>query len=776
MSINNNSININSLNEKYKNINNYNNFIDKNIFKILEIESSINFEIISNDINSYNNKINFQKDNLNYNINENGDNVINNFLIKLYNSNSILTIDQYNLDEIFLLFKKILLTKINEYSASIIIDINNFEVKYNDINYNGKYEINNIESQNNENLGKEIVKNDFKNNTNIIEYSNNINRESEIKNLCNINDNVINKNDSYKLLKLVKCYSFNEKSINNKSLFYNIFKKEENEDSKIIMKSYSQDLNKYKNLFNEEKGNTQYINNNLNNCTNNNNINNNNINNNNINNNNINNNNINNNNINNNNINNNNLNNEDNNKFFNDIENKIKIEEEKENYEENNIIKDNGKTLRVESQLNYNENEKTKENGQRYNVDKIDINENTLKNINNNNNDTNKERDSLLSSNKDKIISQKLKELDIETLKFREERNKIMNLKNDYEKLQKQLIEDIEEFQRKKEQFEQYKQNETERLKKKKIYEIKNNFNINNNINNNKVLFNTKNDKEIIKLLKNQIKDLENVVKLKDCELRLYKNNKNPNIILKNNNKTTGKVYNNILSKKNFLSVKQNLDQAFSDKNIKNKNPSSVAKNKNSIKYINKNNMINNIYNNNHTINAKSPKNYFENINKKLSKLKFEKFMNISYTNHIQLHKKFNNNDNTNNNYINKNKINISFQQNNMKSKINSKKNIYDTDYKDINKKIIFHKEKNKKEVPKVKLDLKPKYNYDTAKIGEDILSDNFGDNKYSLMNSIIFKESQKTFSKEKIKPIKPLNKYFYSNMLVHKNNYNFMT
>ena len=201
-----------------------------------------------------------------------------------------------------------------------------------------------------------------------------------------------------------------------------------------------------------------------------------------------------------------------------------------------------------------------------------------------------------------------------------------------------------------------------------------------------------------------------------------------------------------------------------------------MTKNKNSIKYINKNNIIHNLYQNNHTINANSSKNYFENINKKLSKLKYEKFMNISYTNHMQLPKKFNKNDNNINNYINKNKINISFQQNNIKSKINSRKDIYDTDSKDINKKIIFHKENNKKEVPKVKIEFKPKYNYDTTKIGEEILSDsNFGDNNY-LMNSLIYKESQKTISKEKINAIKPLNKYFYSNMLVNKNNYNFIT
>ena len=506
MSINNNSTNINSLNEKCDNLHNYNNYFDKNIFNILEIESNTNFEIISNDINFYTNKINFQKDNLNYNIHDNGNNEINNFMTKLYNNNSILTINQTNLDEIFLVFKQIILSKINEYSTSIIIDINNFEIKYNNINSD--------DCQNNQNIGKEIVKNDIKNDTNIIDYGHNISRENEINNQCNINinDNVINKNDSYKLLKLVKCYSFNEKAINNKSLFYNIFEKEGNDDSNIIKKSYSQDLNKYKNIFNEEKANSQYINNNINN------------------------------NVNNNNVNNNNLNNEDNDKVFNDIENKIKIEAERANYEENNIIKDNGKTLKVESQLNNNENEKTKEKDQIY----IDINENTLKNISNNINNINiKERDSLISSNKDKLISQKLKELDLETVKFREERNKIMKLKNDYEKLQKQLIEDIEEFQRKKEQFEKYKQNEMERLKKKKIYEIKNNFNINNNINNNKVLFNSKNDKEVIKLLKNQIKDLENIVKLKDCELRIYKNNKNPNIILKNNNRTTGKVYNN---------------------------------------------------------------------------------------------------------------------------------------------------------------------------------------------------------------------------------------
>ena len=103
--------------------------------------------------------------------------------------------------------------------------------------------------------------------------------------------------------------------------------------------------------------------------------------------------------------------------------------------------------------------------------------------------------------------------------------NKITNLKDEYEKLQKQLIEDIEEFEVKKEEFEKYKQFEMDKIKKKKLNESKNNIhnnsiNINNNTKSNTI--NSKKDKEVIKLLKGQVKDLENVIKLKDDELKIY--------------------------------------------------------------------------------------------------------------------------------------------------------------------------------------------------------------------------------------------------------------
>ena len=57
------------------------------------------------------------------------------------------------------------------------------------------------------------------------------------------------------------------------------------------------------------------------------------------------------------------------------------------------------------------------------------------------------------SNNKEHIIQQKIKELNEEIINFKEERNKINKLKEEYEKLQNKLIEDIQQFNEKKEEF-----------------------------------------------------------------------------------------------------------------------------------------------------------------------------------------------------------------------------------------------------------------------------------------------------------------------------------
>ena len=102
----------------------------------------------------------------------------------------------------------------------------------------------------------------------------------------------------------------------------------------------------------------------------------------------------------------------------------------------------------------------------------MEIKVNTVKIQNNNfTNDNNYLPSISPKLTKEKIIFQKIKELNSETVKFKEERNKITALKYEYEKLQKQLLNDIEDFNNKKNEFEKYKIAELEKIKRKKNLE-----------------------------------------------------------------------------------------------------------------------------------------------------------------------------------------------------------------------------------------------------------------------------------------------------------------
>ena len=723
-----------------------------------EVSRNISFNILSN-YNNINNGENILNEEI-LNFNKNNKDILDSFLTKLYNNDSILIINEKNINDIFSIFKQIIFSESNVFITSIVMNINNFEVKH----------FNRIKEKNKLN---EIKNYDFKKNENLDIQNNKI--EYEIKDYNNINniryddkeiDKFKNKNAQFEMAQKLnnydktnrnnifstsirKCSSFNEKLINNKKkLINNISEKGIMDDINYYQynkKNLSYDFKHYKNLFDLKK--TQLQNNGKN-------------------------------------INSNNKNGQ---------KNLVKSENKDKDKTNNTSLKNNEdnkrKYFKTFYSLNILSNIKNDEGGSKeINNDKLEIKVNILKNTKNNNSNT---KETLLSSSsqREKLIIQKIRELDLETLKFKEERNKIINLKNEYEKLQQQLINNIEEFELKKEEFEKYKQSEMDKIKMKKINEKKNN-NTNINIKNNKLLLNTKNDKDIIKLLKGQIKDLENIIKLKDDELKIYSKNKNNTSILKYNNGNSKKAYNNFLSKKNFLNIKQNMDQAFSEKNIKDKKKlNTLSKNKynkeNKDNNINKDNLCNNIINiintnkNNYTINTNSSKNYFENINKKISKMNIENFMNISYT-----HKPIQKNNiikenNNNNKYINdKSKINISFQQNNKNKKILDKKNIYGTEIKELNKKYLFRKDKilNRKEIPKVKLNFMPKFN-EIIESADDICDNNFSnENDLNSSNNILSKEkyeNKKTFSKRKIKPIKELNKNFFSNGFEPKTNYN---
>ena len=692
MSLNNNiNMNFDLLKEKksiYKK--HENNRYNMNFFPFLEISINFYFNILSTNNNKACDKIDIKLEDKNSNFNINLD--IRFFLDKLYNDNSILVINKYNIDNIFDLFKKIILSKANEYFTSLFININNFEIREEKINDDK------IFNQNNKN---ELIKSEKiemkKCKTEIIKDNNN----SKLHNNTKFNK------------KLIKFYTFNKKT-NNLSLEKAIINKKyhsydfKNKNNKSYFKKYiANDLQK--------KENSEIINN---------------------------------------------------------IKKNLIFEKTKLFPKQ----KDNNTNELIKSEREYS-NLKKSDESQKLNPYLKEIKVNKLNAYNNGISSTYKEKE----KEKDKLIKQKIKELEIETLKFKEEKNRIIDLKNEYQKLQKQLIEDIEQFELKKDKFEKYKQNEMDKIKRKKI------FNANNNINN-KILLNSKNDKDIIKLLKGQIKDLENVIKLKDDEIKMYTKNKNIKTILKYSNDTNRKIYNNSASKKCFSIVnkKNGYDQAFSEKNIKNKQHlNAKPQTKENKKIINNdlyNNIINSISNNNnYTINANSSKNYFKNINKNLSKLKINNFLNISYTNNNQLSKNISkkeyNNSNNNNKYMNnKSKINASYHKNYKNSELKSRKNLYSTETKEYAQKLFLQNEsKRKREMPKVKLDFKPKDKI--IEMTDDIFDKmNYyieEDKELNLSNNLFNKEENKKISsKEKAKPIKSLNKKFYSN-INSKNKYN---
>ena len=679
------------------------------------------------------------------NIDNNKNEIINSFLTKLFNNDSKLIIDQNNFKEIFLIFKKIIMPKNNELPASILININNFEIKYDNLNtnINKNININNTENLNDDNeekaykTEKEILKDN--NNIDNIKVKNNgnnqkyiiVKQENQIEIIPNIikSSNKLIKEESrpkkHRTLNLIKCYSFKDNIIKNKKKIlynYKIDIMPDNYFFNFKSRNFSYDFKNYRNLLNLERVNVR----------------------------------------------------------------KIKHIKKFNNEKNSNIIKIlENERIKLAKDYNKNNNKKEEEiqNEKSLDKEKNEIKVNALKNSKKS---TNNEHAIFPSPmHKEKLINQKIKELDLETLKFKEERNKLINLKNEYEKLQKQLVENIKEFENKKEEFEKYKQNEMDKIKKKKIFETK------NNVSNNR-LMKSKNDKDVIKLLKGQIKDLENIIKLKDDELKIYNKN-NKSTILKTNinggNNTNVKTYNNSISKRKFASVKQNLDQAYSEKNIKNLNIfNTLAKNKNNKKNINNSSLINNLNNNNtnnknnYTINAGSSKNYFEHINKKLSKMQIDKFMNSSYTNQKSIHKRIQKKDNINNNNNykkKKSKMNISFQHN-KNPKINTKRNIFCNDNKELNKKLTIPKEKysDKKDTPKIKLDFQPKFN-EIMEIADDIgdfHNRNYNeDDEFNSSNSLIINKNNDFIqnSNEKVRPIKILKNNFYLNILESKNNYN---
>ena len=149
-------------------------------------------------------------------------------------------------------------------------------------------------------------------------------------------------------------------------------------------------------------------------------------------------------------------------------------------------------------------------------------------------------------SNKQYIIQQKIQELNEEICNFKEERNKIQKIKEEYEKLQSKLMEDIQEFNYKKEEFEKYRQNEMNKIMQDKIKYTTGNRNFNDKkLNYQNMILCSEKDKEIIKNLKSQINELKSIIKIK------LPNSTTKKIIFPKNKKYKTNNYSNIEGKNN---------------------------------------------------------------------------------------------------------------------------------------------------------------------------------------------------------------------------------
>ena len=130
--------------------------------------------------------------------------------------------------------------------------------------------------------------------------------------------------------------------------------------------------------------------------------------------------------------------------------------------------------------------------------------------------------------NREKLIEQKIKELNSEIIKFKEEKNKICKLKIEYEKIQNKLLDDVQQFNLKKQEFEKYQKEELNKIKmeKNKLFIESQKINKIKNQNESYAIIIKKN-KEIIENLKKQISNYQVLFKQKQTQNRNKKNSKN---------------------------------------------------------------------------------------------------------------------------------------------------------------------------------------------------------------------------------------------------------
>ena len=333
-------------------------------------------------------------------------------------------------------------------------------------------------------------------------------------------------------------------------------------------------------------------------------------------------------------------------------------------------ITQKNKKLNLESNDNQNEDNNNNINNNLYNKNSSSIKEKILispskKDSNKNesfNNENNKCLEYQQSANniheikvnknkslnyKEQIINEKIKELNEEIKKFKEETNRVTLLKEEYEKMQNKLLKDIKELNVKK-QLSQKNYKGTPQSEVKLIMSITQH--------NQALILNNNKKKETIKLLRERIYELENIIKAKNN----YEHTNQKNIFKKINNYDKNYFAServNIFTKKGNNNIKKKNNESYLLKrariNLKKKVEShsseKVKRNKNN----NYNSEIINQTMNNNT-NNNLTKLYYDNKNIIITNNN-KKIMNVSY-NHQNiknntLNSKLQNYNNINNNY-----------------------------------------------------------------------------------------------------------------------------
>ncbi len=143
------------------------------------------------------------------------------------------------------------------------------------------------------------------------------------------------------------------------------------------------------------------------------------------------------------------------------------------------------------------------------------VNENNNKNNNDCNINLNQNKN--IKNKNDELFDLKLNELEFEIKKSKEERLKIEKLKIEYEQLQLELKKDIEDFSKKKDEFEKFRE-----IELKKIEHDKKSYNLIQE-KNNLLILSSKKDKETIEQLKRRITKLQEENKIKEIENKRLK-------------------------------------------------------------------------------------------------------------------------------------------------------------------------------------------------------------------------------------------------------------